>query len=710
MELVSPFIGTQYYRPPFPEDRYWSADLAQMRQAGLDVVQFWVCWGWVEPEPGVFRFDDYDRLMDEAHANGLGVVLSTIAEIHPFWVHRVLPGSSMMDSMGRTVVSSLRRECNVGLTPGVCMDHQEARDRMAAFLTAVAERYRDHPALMAWDIWNETRWAVQADGYVCYCPATLSAFRSWLLRRYGSLEGINAAWKRRYATLEDLMPGKMAGRPYTDLIEFEAFLAERAEEHMRFRAQTIRASDGGHVVSAHSAFPPNFSAGFENEQALCRGDDFKLAGALDTFGCSQFPLWRGVSAVPGIVPELILGARLETLHSATGDKAAWVSELQGAGARTGFLVSDPVDGPQQQRWVWSAFARGIKAVIFWCWRDEVFGHEASGFGLAGRDGLAASRLEHLGAGARVLAEHREELASYRPDPGDVGVLFSPRAYELAWAQDGTARAAADANLGWLLSLERAQLPYRVVDADLPLVLGGLNVLVAPWPLVIGEAAGGEIVEWVQRGGTLITEAEFDAYSETGFYRYGEDRQAAQALGIADLGRRVLEDTSKLEFGHGTVRGSVLLEALDPGDGEVLFRSERGEALAVKNAVGAGHVVALGSFPGQTAVTERSSALESLLREFSTHALDAHPGDGELVQYRTGTAQNGQRLLFVCSSKPNQSVTLSSVDGQLPAEGPVRDWFSGRAWTVERRLGRRRLSGVTGPSGVAVLGWSQGDVR
>ncbi len=100
VQLTIPFLGTQYYRPPFPNSKLWRADLEKMAETGLDVVQLWVCWGWVEPRPGEFRFDDYDELCSLAADAGLGVVLSTIAEIQPFWIPREIPGATMIDSFG----------------------------------------------------------------------------------------------------------------------------------------------------------------------------------------------------------------------------------------------------------------------------------------------------------------------------------------------------------------------------------------------------------------------------------------------------------------------------------------------------------------------------------------------------------------------------------------------------------------------------------
>ena len=68
--------------------------------------------------------------------------------------------------------------------------------------------------------------------------------------------------------------------------------------------------------------------------------------------------------------------------SAAQGKVVWVSELQGGSARQGF---DAALGPGATAAALGVerLGRGAKAVIFWCWRDEVFGRESSGYGLGG---------------------------------------------------------------------------------------------------------------------------------------------------------------------------------------------------------------------------------------------------------------------------------------------------------------------------------------
>ncbi|HWA18362.1 MAG TPA: hypothetical protein VG757_05145 [Devosia sp.] len=48
------------------------------------------------------------------------------------------------------------------------------------FLAAVADRYVKHPALLCWDVWNETH--LESASYFpgrlyCYCEASIARFR-----------------------------------------------------------------------------------------------------------------------------------------------------------------------------------------------------------------------------------------------------------------------------------------------------------------------------------------------------------------------------------------------------------------------------------------------------------------------------------------------------------------------------------------------------
>ena len=668
-------LATQYYRPPFPETRYWEEDLDRIKTSGLNAIQLWVLWSWVEPEPGVFNFQDYDELVGMAKKRDLGVILSSIGELQPYWIHRVIPDSYMIDHMGRRVISSNRGESNQGLTPGGCTDHPEVLNKMRIFLEALAKRYKDEDNFLGWDCWNELRWNVQSDGLVCFCPYTLGAFRNWLKRKYKDLDGLNTAWKRRYCSFEDVLPGKLPGRPYTEMMEFEAFLQFRAAEHMKFRVETIKSVDRNHIVTAHGAQPSIMTAGDMQNHAINRGNDWDLAEHLDGLGCSHFPFWFRIS-------DEDFGVRVESTRSAAGDKTFWVSELQGGSARQGFSVYPSVRAKPQQRWVWNGYGRGAKAVIFWCWRDEVFGRESSGYGLSGLDGYADERIEAMKETGELLQKYDGLLEGYKPDPVKVAVLFDPNTFNLGWAQDGSARRSRDSIVGYLTALERIQVPYRVLESSYLENLNDMKVLVMPWPLVVPPDTADHVVEFVENGGTLLIEAEADAYTTLGFYRYpGRERDFAYRLGIEDLGRRVLskEDfTLELEGNQYGLKAKEFVTPLKHVSGDlrarVLSRDDDGHVLAVRKNLGKGTVISLGTFIGERYSQERYTDFERFLKKIIDEA-GAIPqlkvtSTGPM-QWRTGLSEIN-RLLFIMNPTGAKRVTVKGPRGLFKESDSIHE--------------------------------------
>ena len=686
------FLATQYYRPPFPNRRFWSDDFARIRDSGLHAVQLWCIWGWVEAEPGAYDYDDYDELIALAEKRGLKVVLSTIAEIHPFWIHRVVPGSEMIDHMGRTVVSSCRGEVNVGLTPGGCTDHPRIAELVRRFLTDIASRYARAANLIGWDCWNETRWCVQADGFVCHCPHTLAKFRSHLDRRHGGLRGLNAAWQRRYVSWDDVRPGKLPGRPYTEMVEFLRFQAARAAEHARFRYDAIRAGDPKHFISAHCGTPAIQNPGGGSEPALARGVDSDLADQLDGFGCSHFPAWFDIS-------EADFGVRVEAVRSANRGKTMWISELQGGSSRGGFSADRAVMPDEQQRWVAGGMARGAKGVIFWCWRDEVFTHEASGFGLAGWDGQAAQRLAAMKTAGAFIDAHRRLIDAYRPDRPQVGVLFVPDNYMIEYAHCGLARQASQAVNAYARALDRLRIPYEIVEARHLDVLDDLRVLLMPWCLVLPDPTRGAVLKFCRRGGRVLCEAETDAYDEQGFYRYPDERPLMKALRLHDLGRRKLgADAVLIAELDGEAVELVLDNFTTPlrvgGKTQVLARSRDDEVLLARQAVGQGAAYVLGGFLGPPYLAERNEGLERLIEHVFAdagcrRAFDVRAGDrSEELTWRTGPAGRN-RLLWIVNSGGDAEVTITDQAGHLAGRRSALELRAGRAVPIRRAGGAAR---------------------
>lgn len=707
-------LGTQYYRPPFPNTRFWRDDLARMRDVGLNTVQFWIVWAWVEPSPGDFRFDDYDQLMELAEGVGLGVVLSTIAAVQPLWIHDQVPHCHLIDHRGRTCYPQPRGECHFGLTPGGCTDHPEVWRHMARFLETTGQRYAGRDVLRGYDIWNELRWNVDAGGLTCFCEHTLKAFRDWLAEQFGDLGGLNRAWQRRYTDWSQVMPGRTHGRPYTELMAFQYFLTVRHQRHARDRYQIIKPHAGDRPVVLHGAWPAPWWVGSNEDHALNRGNDWLYSADVDGIGTSAFPLAHGID-------EADLTLRLESVRSSAAmhGKRAWLSELTGGRLGMGFLRYEPVAADVQQTWIWRAIAGGCETVLFWCWRDEVFGPEAGGYGFIGRDGFAPQRIEAMKRTTQVAADHEAALDAYRPLAAEVGLLFSPQNYFLHWAQSAQAQRMIDALTGYGRALVRQNVPLRLVEEDHLNALDGLKLLILPRTLVTDDALATKLTEFVCAGGTIVCESECGAFDRTGIHRYPPDRFLAGLAGIVELGRRDVDaEPITIECGSGDpmrVPAHQWLTPLDasalPDHASVMARHDDGP-LAVSVPVGSGRVVYVGTYPGQAYRAEPAADFERLVARLvedsgalrPARVLESKPRlqpmDNHFVGVQVGRS-GGRSLAFVFHPPSVTAATIAFAPGTFGDE-TVHEWITGRSLPVRATDEGQVIDVPAGPWRVSVL--------
>lgn len=721
--------GAQYFRPPFPRQKHWADDLAKMRDSGLNTVQLWLVWAWIESDPGTFAYDDYDELIAIADRVGLSVVLSTIAAIHPYWIHREVPGSEMITNLGERVISTNRRECHFGLTPGGCIDHPGIRERMGNFLGNTAKHYADSSVVAGWDVWNELRWNVHSDGLVCYCDHTRAAYTSWLKQRYDDLEQLNQTWERRYSSWEDVLPGKKPDRPYTDMIAYSEFLSERSVSHARDRYQIVKKLDPTKPVTVHGGKPTVLYGedsyyGEQSSTALHRGNDWGFAEMIDGVGTSSFPAWEAID-LEDFTSRIDCVAAAARYFRNSGTEL-WLSELQGGRSADGFTQQVPVTAAAQQRWAWSGIAAGATTILYWCWRDEIFGRESGGFGIDGNDGHAEQRIAAHKVTGAVLEKHGRLLREFRPDSAPVGVWFSPRTYYLEWSQRGDATRAMHSIQGVCRALVRQSIPYTIVEEDHLDRLDELSLIYMPRTLVLDQSAHKALARFIDRGGVLVTESECGAFSPTGIYRYPEERFVATEFGLPEAGRRTLAgDAVEVTLGlpiasaelgleeREVITRTYLLPALQwitplrENESPLGAPGTRGDSGPSADAAGA--VICLPSYHAEAyyeGSRNRDPRFADTVGEFERLIADLCAwGAGEpeariveataerpLAHVRVGSSGQ-RRMLFVITEEPERSLTvvLSSGEPDSPPELDYTDLISGATFRASASEGTIRLA-------------------
>ena len=149
-------VGVEYYRAPVPRADVWEADFARIRAAGLHIVRSFSFWNWMEPAPGRYELDDFDRLFDLAEKHELFVWLDITLATHgacPEWLTRQYPDLRAVDHRDQPCTPHAGAAAPQGSMIH-CYDHPAWRRWGGDLLRHVVERYKDRPNLLIWGLWD----------------------------------------------------------------------------------------------------------------------------------------------------------------------------------------------------------------------------------------------------------------------------------------------------------------------------------------------------------------------------------------------------------------------------------------------------------------------------------------------------------------------------------------------------------------------------
>ncbi len=267
-------LGVCYYPEHWPPER-WPQDAAMMREAGLSVARIGeFAWSRLEPEPGRYEFDWLARAIDTLHAAGLDIVLGTPTATPPKWLVDQTPDMIAVDAQGRPRKFGSRRH--------YCFSHEGYARSCARIVSALAERFGRHPAVIAWQADNEYGCH---DTVESYSDAALLAFRDWCRRKYGSIDALNKAWGNVFWSMElrgfeeiELPNLTVTEANPAHLLDFQRFSSDQVRAFNRRQTEIIRRHSPGRAI-LH-----NFMGSF------VAFDHFALSQDLDAAAWDSYPL------------------------------------------------------------------------------------------------------------------------------------------------------------------------------------------------------------------------------------------------------------------------------------------------------------------------------------------------------------------------------------------------------------------------------------
>jgi len=600
-------FGANYYRATTPKRSEWKKDIENMREYGFNTIKVLALWRWNNPQKDGFYFEDLDELMDLAQASNIKVIINVLFDSAPAWFFSKYPDSVMITCDGRRVEPQTTAWRAIGGAPGPCYNHAEGIEARRKFMIKLVERYKNHPALYFWDLWNEPeltcgilRKPYQKD-MVCYCNTCKKAFIKWLKDKYGSIADLNNAWARNYSNWSELELPR-SGDSFLDMIDWRMFFSDVLTNELKLRIETVKKLDSKTPVMVHTVPIPYFNA------VTCCNNDYDLAEQCDLFGNS-------IGSHP-------FAAAFNT--SCAENKTVINSEIHALGGDT--YKRPRIPGFEDIKGhIFVPLARGIKGFIYWQYRPETLGKESPAWGLTDIAGRHTDWLEYSSLICKALQKNADIIATAKPIASEVAIINSYRGQIFDWCASGSTETYSGSVIGLYMALYDAGFNADIIGLEKLTYekLKRYKVILLPFPYFMDSKTASMLKQWVQEGGFLISEAFFGAVSaENGLHStsmpgYGFTEVFGVKEGITDTStgydnaytnassggagfkpvKIKLERSADIHITEDEINGYYFRERLLPETADILGIFEDRSAAVTINKYGKGQAVIIGSLLG-----------------------------------------------------------------------------------------------------------------
>lgn len=686
--------GAVYFRKSNPPERDWARDHQAARRIGMNVFRHWFLWGAIETAPGKYDWRDYDRMMDLAAQNGIKVVIAELISSAPEWAYRKFAYARYRGSDGSALNSSVGASSATGGFPGLCLDNAEVRAAAEKFLVALVERYRNHPALLGYDLWNENTYnGGSPNRMYCYCDATKRKLREWLGRRYQTPEQLGRVWNRySYESWDDVEPPPNFGG-YPESLDWLEFRIDDAFELLHWRAELFRTRDPKHLIAAHGV------AGTLESLPSSAHDEWRSSAEVDTWGFTFIASrkgdepWKQFQAV-----DLVRGGSRGKpfWHAEAEAGPLWMQPQVTGRPRDDGRIPDESD---VRLWNLVSCAGGATGILYPRWRPLLDGPLFGAFGAFGMDGSVTPRAEMAGKVARWANAHPDVWASH-PVRGDIGLVFVPESEMFNYVQQGSTDFYAQSIRGAYQAFFDSNIQADFVALD---DIGKYKIVYLPYPVMLKSETVQKLRQYLEQGGTLISEglpAYFGDHGRAGAAQpnYGLDQVFGARESYVEFTPDLLDNLS-LEVGGKSIYGRYFLQEYESSGGQPAGHYANGHIGAIENHYGGGRTLLIGTFPGAGYYLHHSPGARAFFAGLLKLAnIEPQLGtDNAAIQARLHSGAGGNYLWVVNPSRKEASVTVS-LAGHAPAFRSAEDLWGRRPVTVSDR----KVSVAVGARDAAVI--------
>jgi len=203
MKVTEFLFGASVY-PELQTRAEWNDMLDHFQRAHINAVRVSESsWGNLETASGKYDFAWLRNFLDDIEKRKMKAILGTGSYIPPQWLAGGNPEILVQLHAGVRAHPMARH--------APCLSHPLYLSALRQYILALANAFKAHPAVIAWQLGNEQEGAVTR---LCYNPACEKAWKEWLKKTYGAPEEFNrrlnlVSWGMKVRSLDEVpQPGE----------------------------------------------------------------------------------------------------------------------------------------------------------------------------------------------------------------------------------------------------------------------------------------------------------------------------------------------------------------------------------------------------------------------------------------------------------------------------------------------------------------------
>ena len=609
--------GASYY--PLMEDssENWEHDLKIMKKLGINYIrtaEIFNGWDQLEIAPGKYRFDELEDFMDLCEKMEIHVLLGTGSCSPPYWLHQLDPEINILGMNGKRYP--------VNSSYGwACYNNVNFQKYHASYLTHLVERFKNHKALLGYQINNEIGYPFMPLGngdieIYCYCASCKREFRKWVKNKYKTLENLNHAWRwsatNTYHTdweqVEPPYAKATAWSSVTRWLDWRLFHMETITNEVKREQALIKSLDPDHMTTLNVFYMLCFDP---LSTATCI-DQFALAKEVDMIAYDVYPgSFHKLDTNPEFSSMVMDHAR--SISKPIG-KQFWLAETE-AGPIGGWILGPEHTATEADilRYQMDAIGHDAKAVMYQLFKEYEFQPLHFG-GVITLEGEETDRCEGVRKVSDFVEQYGDFISRAQTAKGEVAILVT-KENQIVFDSVGQQKFLIAEIRGIYCTL--TDMGYQVdFITDEHLTNGyalDYSLICAPALAVVQEKLSENIAAYIRQGGVFLTSARFSYMEDHGWYsRHMPSFDLPQVFGLRVMDA-YQEEQPSIHYVGREFHGFHHREKIVANGAEVLGTFTNGWPAVTSNSFGKGKAIYLGTHPGNDYYTDGAELLKEVLQ-------------------------------------------------------------------------------------------------